>query len=136
MIQKGRMSGRLEQIWAEGPVSLITHIMWGVLALAAIGVLLQHKFAVHSVCISLWLLLISAVPASWMALGYHDVQVQGLLRDGLLGAAHMKAQGGRVITEAESSCVVYGMPRVVAEAALSDRVAPLDEMARTIMEMV
>ena len=64
------------------------------------------------------------------------VVMTGMGSDGLLGAAHMKAQGGRVVTEAESSCVVYGMPRVVAEAALSDRVAPLDEMARTIMEMV
>lgn len=77
----------LYEIWADGPVSLITCIMWGVLALAAAAVLLQHKFAIHSVCISLWLLLISAVPAAWMALGYHDVQVQGLLRDGLLSAA-------------------------------------------------
>jgi hypothetical protein len=75
------------EIWAEGPVSLITRIMWGVLALAAAAVLLQHRLAIHSVCISLWLLLISAVPAAWMALGYHDVQVQGLLRDGLVGAA-------------------------------------------------
>lgn len=74
------------ELWAR-PVSLITLIMWGILALAALAVLLQHKFAIHSVCISLWLLLISAIPAAWMALGYHDVQVQGLLRDGLLGAA-------------------------------------------------
>lgn len=75
------------ELWAEGPVSLITRIMWAVLAVAAGAVLLQHRFAVHSVCISLWLLLVSALPAAWMALGYHDVQVQGLLRDGLVGAA-------------------------------------------------
>lgn len=75
------------EIWADGPVSLITRIMWGVLALASAAVLLQHKFAIHSVCIALWLLLISGVPAAWMALGYHDVQVQGLLRDGLVRAA-------------------------------------------------
>jgi hypothetical protein len=74
------------ELWAR-PVSLITQIMWGVLALAAVAVLLQHRFASHSICISLWLLLISAIPAAWMALGYHDVQVEGLLRDGLLGAA-------------------------------------------------
>jgi hypothetical protein len=74
------------ELWAR-PVSLITQIMWGVLALAAIAVLLQHRFGMHSICIALWLLLISAIPAAWMALGYHDVQVQGLLRDGLLGAS-------------------------------------------------
>ncbi|MET0534085.1 MAG: hypothetical protein ABW171_07660, partial [Steroidobacter sp.] len=72
---------------SDEPISLITRIMWGVLVLAGIAVVLQHKFALHSVCISLWLLLISAIPAAWMALGYQDVQIQGLLRDGLFGAA-------------------------------------------------
>jgi two-component system chemotaxis response regulator CheB len=60
----------------------------------------------------------------------------GMGNDGLLGAAHIKAQGGRIVTEAESSCVVYGMPRAVAEASLSDRSATLDEMADAIVEMI
>jgi two-component system, chemotaxis family, protein-glutamate methylesterase/glutaminase len=64
------------------------------------------------------------------------VVMTGMGSDGLLGAAHIKAQGGRVATEAESSCVVYGMPRVVAEASLTDRVATLQEMADAIVEML
>jgi two-component system chemotaxis response regulator CheB len=64
------------------------------------------------------------------------VVMTGMGSDGLLGAAHIKAQGGRVATEAESSCVVYGMPRVVAEASLSDRTASLHEMADAIVEML
>lgn len=64
------------------------------------------------------------------------VVMTGMGQDGLLGAAHVKAQGGRVITEAESSCVVYGMPRAVVEAALSDRAVTLEQMAASIMEMV
>lgn len=64
------------------------------------------------------------------------VVMTGMGDDGLLGAAHIKAQGGRIVTEAESSCVVYGMPRAVAEASLSDRAAPLDEMATTLVEML
>ncbi len=64
------------------------------------------------------------------------VVMTGMGNDGLLGAAHIKAQGGRVATEAESSCVVYGMPRAVAEASLSDRVATLDEMADAITELL
>jgi two-component system, chemotaxis family, protein-glutamate methylesterase/glutaminase len=63
------------------------------------------------------------------------VVMTGMGSDGLLGAAHVKAQGGRIVTEAESSCVVYGMPRAVAEASLSDRVATLDEMADAIGEL-
>jgi chemotaxis response regulator CheB len=64
------------------------------------------------------------------------VVMTGMGDDGLLGAAHIKAQGGRIVTEAESSCVVYGMPRAVAEASLSDRTAPLDEMAAALVEML
>ena len=60
----------------------------------------------------------------------------GMGTDGVMGAAHIKAIGGRVLTEAESSCVVYGMPRAVVEASLSDRSAPLDQIAQTVMEMV
>ncbi len=68
---------------------------------------------------------------------YHDkllaVVMTGMGSDGLDGAAWVKAQGGLVFAEAEASCVVYGMPRVVAEAGLADRVVPLDEMAKAIL---
>jgi len=64
------------------------------------------------------------------------VVMTGMGNDGLVGSAHIKATGGRIVPEAESSCVVYGMPRAVVEAFVSDRVATLDEMASTIMEMI
>lgn len=60
----------------------------------------------------------------------------GMGQDGLLGAAHIRAQGGRILTEAESSCVVYGMPRAVEEASLSNRSVPLDQMAAALLEML
>lgn len=60
------------------------------------------------------------------------VVMTGMGDDGREGAAWVKAQGGRVITEAESSCVIYGMPRSVAEAGLSDLEVPLEEMAHAI----
>ena len=62
------------------------------------------------------------------------VVMTGMGADGRAGAAWIKAKGGRVITEAEASCVVYGMPRSVVEAGLSDASVPLDDLARTIME--
>jgi two-component system chemotaxis response regulator CheB len=62
------------------------------------------------------------------------VVLTGMGSDGTQGAAWVKAQGGRVFTEAEATCVVYGMPRSVAEAGLSDRVVPLDRMAEAILE--
>ncbi|WP_439621884.1 chemotaxis-specific protein-glutamate methyltransferase CheB [Gemmata sp.] len=61
------------------------------------------------------------------------VVLTGMGSDGTQGAAWIKAQGGRVFTEAEDTCVVYGMPRSVVEAGLSDRVVPLDKMAESIL---
>ncbi|HVK08897.1 MAG TPA: CheB methylesterase domain-containing protein, partial [Gemmataceae bacterium] len=62
------------------------------------------------------------------------VVLTGMGNDGTKGAAWIKAQGGRVFTEAEETCVVYGMPRAVVEAGLSDREAPLNRMAEAILE--
>jgi two-component system chemotaxis response regulator CheB len=67
--------------------------------------------------------------------GVLAVVMTGMGADGREGAAWVKAQGGRVVTEAESSCVVYGMPRSVAEAGLSDLAVPLEGMAEAIMEL-
>lgn len=64
------------------------------------------------------------------------VVMTGMGSDGKQGAAWIKSQGGVVFTEAESSCVVYGMPYVVVEAGLSDRSIALEGMARAIMEVV
>ena len=64
------------------------------------------------------------------------VVMTGMGSDGKQGAAWIKAQGGLVFTEAESSCVVYGMPSVVVEAGLSDKSIALEDMARAIMEVV
>jgi Chemotaxis response regulator containing a CheY-like receiver domain and a methylesterase domain len=64
------------------------------------------------------------------------VVMTGMGDDGKEGSAWVKAKGGQVIAEAEKSCVIYGMPRAVVEAGLSDVVVPLDDMARTITQGV
>ena len=64
------------------------------------------------------------------------VVMTGMGSDGKQGAAWIKSQGGLVFTEAESSCVVYGMPCVVMEAGLSDKSVALEDMARAIREVV
>jgi two-component system chemotaxis response regulator CheB len=61
------------------------------------------------------------------------VVMTGMGSDGRDGAAWIKAKGGSVITEAEESCVIYGMPRSVVEAGLSDHAVLLSKMADTIM---
>ena len=62
------------------------------------------------------------------------VVMTGMGADGREGAAWIKAKGGTILTEAESSCIVYGMPRSVVEAGLSDMIVPLEGMARSILE--
>jgi two-component system chemotaxis response regulator CheB len=61
------------------------------------------------------------------------VVLTGMGRDGLEGAKAVKAAGGRVLAEAESTCTVYGMPRAVADAGLADEILPLDELADAIV---
>jgi two-component system chemotaxis response regulator CheB len=55
-------------------------------------------------------------------------------RDGLGGARAIKAQGGTILAEAETTCVVYGMPRALAEAGVADRLVRLDGMAEAIRQ--
>jgi two-component system, chemotaxis family, protein-glutamate methylesterase/glutaminase len=64
------------------------------------------------------------------------VVMTGMGDDGRQGAAWIKARGGTVLTEAEETCVVYGMPRSVVEAGLSDASIPLDRLAEAIVERV
>ena len=62
------------------------------------------------------------------------VVMTGMGADGREGAAWIKARGGQILTEAEQSCVVYGMPRSVVEAGLSDTSASLETMFDVILE--
>ncbi|MCT7985098.1 chemotaxis response regulator protein-glutamate methylesterase [Laspinema sp. A4] len=62
------------------------------------------------------------------------VVMTGMGSDGTQGSAWIKSRGGSIFTEAEESCIVYGMPRSVVEAGLSDRSLPLDGMAQAILD--
>jgi two-component system, chemotaxis family, protein-glutamate methylesterase/glutaminase len=62
------------------------------------------------------------------------VVMTGMGTDGREGCAWIKAAGGRILTESEESCVVYGMPRSVVEAGLSDASVSLERLAPAILE--
>ncbi len=64
------------------------------------------------------------------------VVLTGMGSDGTEGARRIRAAGGKMIAEDASTCVVYGMPRSVAEAGQVDRVVPLPDVARTLLEML
>lgn len=61
------------------------------------------------------------------------VILTGMGDDGLHGARAIHAAGGSLLTEAESSCVVYGMPRAVFEAGLDAEQFRIDEMAKALL---
>lgn len=60
------------------------------------------------------------------------VILTGMGKDGTNGCLLVRSEGGYVIAEDESSCVVYGMPRSVYEAGAADEVAPLPEISFAI----
>ena len=64
------------------------------------------------------------------------IVMTGMGSDGREGAAWIKAKGGTILTESEASCVVYGMPRSIVEAGLSDGAVSLDQMADALMARV
>jgi two-component system chemotaxis response regulator CheB len=63
------------------------------------------------------------------------VVLTGMGRDGVAGARAIRAQGGTIFAEAESTCTVYGMPRALAEAGLANYVLPIGEMAAVIRQV-
>lgn len=64
------------------------------------------------------------------------VILTGMGSDGRDGCLWIKSQGGTVFTEAEETCIVYGMPRSVDEAQLSDKSVPLYNMVKSIREEI
>lgn len=64
------------------------------------------------------------------------VVLTGMGRDGARGCRAIREAGGWVIAEDASTCVIYGMPRAVAEAGLADEVVPLDGIADAIVRYV
>ena len=62
------------------------------------------------------------------------VVLTGMGRDGASGCEDMKKQGAAIYAQDEASCVVWGMPRAVAEAGLADRIVTLDDMHTAIID--
>ena len=75
------------------------------------------------------------------AVEYHGRNVIGVVltgmgQDGTDGAGQIKAAGGQVIAEHESTSVVYGMPGSVVRAGMADQVVPLPKIAKTLVKLV
>jgi len=64
------------------------------------------------------------------------VVLTGMGSDGLDGSRAIRGAGGRIVTESESSAIVYGMPQVVHAAGLANAEAPLDSMVDEILRQL
>lgn len=64
------------------------------------------------------------------------VIMTGMGRDGADGLKAIHDAGGRTITEAEESCIVYGMPRAAVEVTKVDRIVPLERIVETVLELI
>ena len=65
-----------------------------------------------------------------------SVVLTGMGRDGTNGSILIHEAGGRVIAEDEETCVVWGMPRSVAEAGVAQVIAKLPDVAREVEKAV
>jgi len=61
------------------------------------------------------------------------VVMTGMGQDGLRGCQAIRAQGGQIVVQDESTSVVWGMPGFVARAGLAEKVVPLAELAAEIV---
>ena len=65
------------------------------------------------------------------------VVLTGMGADGTMGIGALSEKNKiYVISQDEASSVVYGMPKAVAEAKLSDEVQPLDKIAEAVIKNV
>ncbi len=64
------------------------------------------------------------------------VILTGMGSDGMKGVRALKEKGCYCLSQSEQTCVVYGMPRAVDEAALSDERVSLGDMAGRIIDII
>jgi len=66
--------------------------------------------------------------------GSLGVILTGMGNDGTRGLLEVKRRGGRVLGEAEQSCVVFGMPKAALEAGAVDLLVPIGQMGSQILK--
>jgi two-component system chemotaxis response regulator CheB len=60
------------------------------------------------------------------------VVMTGMGHDGLRGCEQIRRANGRIFVQDKATSVIWGMPGLVAEARLADKILPLDKLAEAI----
>jgi two-component system chemotaxis response regulator CheB len=72
--------------------------------------------------------------AKHMGVNAIGVILTGMGRDGAASLLAMREAGARTLGQDESSCIVYGMPKVAFEIGAVQKQLPLDKIGREILE--
>lgn len=81
--------------------------------------------------------LFSSVARAYKGKDVLAIVLTGMGNDGAYGVRELKTHCNcYCITQSEESCVVYGMPKTVYEAGLSDEVVHIDKIAGRIIDIV
>ncbi len=65
-----------------------------------------------------------------------SVVLTGMGKDGASGTVEVKKKGGITLSEHESTCTIYGMPKATYETGMVDEVLPLNEIPIEIMRLL
>jgi two-component system chemotaxis response regulator CheB len=68
--------------------------------------------------------------------GLISVVLTGMGKDGAQGTVEIKKAGGITISEHESTCTIYGMPKAAYETGMVDKVVPLDDIAKEVVNIL
>ncbi|MFH2145000.1 MAG: chemotaxis response regulator protein-glutamate methylesterase [Candidatus Omnitrophota bacterium] len=95
---------------------------------------LNRDAPVHSVRPSVTVMMNSAAEA----FGPRTVGVllTGMGQDGVEGMRKIKEVGGKTLAEDESTCVVFGMPKMAIKEGIVDKVVPLSHMGIEIVKCI
>ncbi|GAX90543.1 protein-glutamate methylesterase/protein-glutamine glutaminase [Effusibacillus lacus] len=74
--------------------------------------------------------------AALQGVALQAVILTGMGNDGAEGLKLIKQAGGKTISEAKETCVVYGMPKAAAETGCVDAVVPLHEVSKQIVSFL
>ncbi len=64
------------------------------------------------------------------------VILTGMGSDGLDGIRLLREKGGYIMAQSEASCVVYGMPKAIVDAKLTDQILDIDSVAEAMITAV
>jgi two-component system chemotaxis response regulator CheB len=63
------------------------------------------------------------------------VILTGMGKDGLESCRELATRGGCILAQSAEGCIVYGMPKAIAQAGLANIVSPLDEIPKNLVRL-